>query len=392
MTVHVPVEVLARLGGEEFGWQVPALREELVTALIRSLPKDLRRNFVPAPDTARAVLAAWRRAASRCWRPCSANCTAAPAFWSPITAFDLDKLPVHLRVTFAVEAPDGTEIARGKDLEALQEQLAGRTRRAVADVVAGQVERTGLQTWPEDLDELPRTVERTVGSHAVRGYPGFVEAGAGVDVRVFATAAERDAAMTAGLRRLLRRSVPSPVKAMEKVLDPRTRLVLGSNPDGSLAALLEDCADAAVDALVSAPVWTKADFAALRGKVEGALPGTARQVLGGWRRCSPCFMRCSWRCLRDHREARPTRWPTSPNNSTACCHPDSSPPPVPPTSLIWRAISPRSPGGWTGFRTLPRRTPNGWPASTPCGMPTAKCCRHFRPPERWRRRCATSVG
>src|SRR6202020_2524370 len=58
VTVHVPVDVLARLGGDEFAWQVPALREELVTALIRSLPKDLRRNFVPAPDTARAVLAA----------------------------------------------------------------------------------------------------------------------------------------------------------------------------------------------------------------------------------------------------------------------------------------------------------------------------------------------
>ncbi len=280
VTVHVPVEVLARLGGEEFGWQVPALREELVTALIRSLPKDLRRNFVPAPDTARAVLAALAPGGEPLLEALQRELHRRTGILVPITAFDLDKLPVHLRVTFAVEAPDGTEIARGKDLEALQEQLAGRTRRAVADVVAGQVERTGLQTWPEDLDELPRTVERTVGSHAVRGYPGFVEAGAGADVRVFATAAERDAAMTAGLRRLLRRSVPSPVKAMEKGLDPRTRLVLGSNPDGSLAALLEDCADAAVDALVSAPVWTKADFAALRGKVEGALPGTARQVLG----------------------------------------------------------------------------------------------------------------
>ena len=280
VTVHVPVEVLARLGGEEFGWQVPALREELVTALIRSLPKDLRRNFVPAPDTARAVLTALAPGGEPLLEALQRELHRRTGILVPITAFDLDKLPVHLRVTFAVEAPDGTEIARGKDLEALQEQLAGRTRRAVADVVAGQVERTGLQTWPEDLDELPRTVERTVGSHAVRGYPGFVEAGAGADVRVFATAAERDAAMTAGLRRLLRRSVPSPVKAMEKGLDPRTRLVLGSNPDGSLAALLEDCADAAVDALVSAPVWTKADFAALRGKVEGALPGTARQVLG----------------------------------------------------------------------------------------------------------------
>ena len=56
VTVHVPVDVLARLGGEGFAWQVPALREELVVALLRALPKDVRRAFVPVPDTARAVL------------------------------------------------------------------------------------------------------------------------------------------------------------------------------------------------------------------------------------------------------------------------------------------------------------------------------------------------
>lgn len=68
VTVHVPIDVLARLGGDEFAWQVPALREELVTALIRSLPKDLRRNFVPAPDTARGAgrHRSGRRAAAAC--------------------------------------------------------------------------------------------------------------------------------------------------------------------------------------------------------------------------------------------------------------------------------------------------------------------------------------
>lgn len=76
----MPIDVLARLGGDEFAWQVPALREELVTALIRSLPKDLRRNFVPAPDAARAVLAGIDPGESRCWRRCSANYGAVAGF------------------------------------------------------------------------------------------------------------------------------------------------------------------------------------------------------------------------------------------------------------------------------------------------------------------------
>ena len=97
--------------------------------------------------------------------------------------------------------------------------------------------------------------------------PSLVDARTAVDITVFATATERDPAMAAGTRRLLRLSVPSPVKAVEKGLDPRTRLVLGANPDGSLAALLDDCADAAVDVLTPKPAWTKDEFSALRDRV-----------------------------------------------------------------------------------------------------------------------------
>nr|WP_205266968.1 ATP-dependent RNA helicase HrpA [Mycolicibacterium sphagni] len=279
VTVHIPVGVLARLGGDEFGWQVPALREELVTALIRSLPKDLRRNFVPAPDTARAVLADIQEGDEPLLEALQRELHRRTGILVPISAFELDKLPAHLRVTFAVEAADGTEVARGKDLELLQRQLAGSARQAVADAVASDLERSGLRAWPDDLDRLSDTVERTVGGHLVRGYPALVDAGAGVDVRVFATAAERDAAMKAGVRRLLRLAVPSPVKSLEKALDPRTRLVLGANPDGSLAALLDDCADAAVDVLAAKPVWTRTDFAALRDRVSAALASTTQEIV-----------------------------------------------------------------------------------------------------------------
>ncbi len=280
ITVHVPVEVLARLGGDEFAWHVPALREELVTALIRSLPKDLRRNFVPAPDTARAVLATLEPGTEPLLQSLQRALQRRTGVLVPIDAFDIDKLPSHLRVTFAVELADGTEVARGKDLEALQEQLAAPARQAVAEAVGDGLERSGLRGWPDDLDELPRTVERVSGGHTVRGYPAFVDAGGAVDVRVFATNAEQDAAMGPGLRRLLRLSTASPVKTIERQLNPRARLVLGANPDGSLAALLDDCADAAVAVLAAAPVWTHAEFTALRQRVADALAPTTLDIVG----------------------------------------------------------------------------------------------------------------
>ncbi len=276
VSVHIPVEVLARLGGDEFAWHVPALREELITALIRSLPKDLRRNFVPAPDTARAVLESLEPGAEPLVYALGRELHRLTGIRVPTDAFDLDKVPPHLRVTFIVESADGSEVARDKDLEALQQQLAGSTRQAVAAVVAGEWERHGLRGWPEDLAELPRTVEQVSGGHTVRGYPALVDTGTAVDIHVFATASEQRAAMAIGTRRLLRLSIPSPMKTVERGLDPRSKLMLSSNPDGSLAALLDDCADAAVDLLAPAPVWTRSEFASLR---EGAAQHLAATTL-----------------------------------------------------------------------------------------------------------------
>ncbi|WP_166907237.1 ATP-dependent RNA helicase HrpA [Mycobacterium sp. DL440] len=275
VTVHVPVGVLARLGGDGFAWQVPALREELVTALIKSLPKDLRRNFVPAPDTARAILGDIDPSAGSLLDEVQRELRRRSGILVPIDAFDLSKMPDHLRMTFAVES-DGKEVARGKDIEALREQLAVPVAQAVAAALGGDLERTGLRAWPEDLDELPRTVENVSGGHTVRGYPAFVDTGKAVDVKVFANPADQAAAMRLGLRRLLRLTAPSPVKVIERGLSTRTRLALNANPDGALAALLDDCADAAADVLMPKPVWTKAEFAGVLARAGKELVPTTQ--------------------------------------------------------------------------------------------------------------------
>jgi ATP-dependent helicase HrpA len=279
VTVHVPVDVLARIGGEEFAWQVPALREELVTALIRSLPKDLRRNFVPAPDTARALLADLTPGQEPLLDAVQRGLHSRTGVLVPLDAFDLTKIPSHLRVTFAVEDADGTEVARGKDLAVLQDELAAPVRRAVAAAVAGELERDRLHAWPADLDELPHQVERSTGGHLVRAFPALAAEGDVVALRVFATEAEQAAAMRAGTRRLLRLALPSPGKPVERTLTARARLVLGANPDGSLAALLDDCADAAVDALAPEPVWTRIEFEALRERVGAGLVATTQSIV-----------------------------------------------------------------------------------------------------------------
>jgi ATP-dependent helicase HrpA len=101
-----------------------------------------------------------------------------------------------------------------------------------------------------------------------------------VDLRVFATPVEQEGAMGPGTRRLLRLSIASPVKTVERQLDLRTRLALGANPDGSVSALLDDCADAATDALLATPAWTRAEFGALRDRVAQDLMSTTVDIVG----------------------------------------------------------------------------------------------------------------
>ena len=198
ITVHVPVEVLARLGGDEFAWHVPALREELVTALIRSLPKELRRNFVPAPDTARAVLDTLEPGAEPLLQSLQRALQRRTGVLVPIDAFDLDKLPSHLRVTFAVESADGTEVGARQGPRGAA-GATGRTgpggRRRSGRRRAGTKRAARLAR----RHRRPAAHRRAVsGGHTVRGFPAFVDAGSAVDVRVFATKAEQDAAMAPG--------------------------------------------------------------------------------------------------------------------------------------------------------------------------------------------------
>jgi ATP-dependent helicase HrpA len=272
VTVHIPLTVLNRVRVEGFDWQIPGLRAELATALIRSLPKAVRRNFVPAPDHAGEALARIT--------PYEGTFTGAlgralgdrvgiridPEDW------DLDRVPPHLRMTFRVEDERGRTAGEGKDLAELVQRLAPRVR-AVVSAGAEAVERSGLTSWP-DLDAIPRTYTRHRDGQVVQGFPALVDAGDTVAVRVLGTAAEQAAAMAAGTRRLLLLGTTPPVKAVLARLDNRAKLALAAAPHASGGALFADCVDAAVDALVAengGPAWDAAGFARLSAAVRAGL-------------------------------------------------------------------------------------------------------------------------
>ncbi|WP_428966684.1 ATP-dependent RNA helicase HrpA [Micromonospora fluostatini] len=279
VTVDIPLPMLNQVPAESFDWQVPGLREELVVALIRSLPKAVRRNFVPVPDHARAALAAITPGEEPLLDALTRQLRRMTGVTVPADAWDLAKLPPHLRVTFRVIGDEDKPVAEGKDLPALQRQLRQEVRQVVA-AAAPEVTRTGLTGW--EFGTLPRTIEQVRAGYAVTAYPALVDEGATVGVRVFDSEAEQAAAHWAGTRRLLRLTVPSPAKILQGRLSNEAKLALSRNPHGSVPALIEDAAGAAIDQLVAdagGPAWDADGFAALRDRVRADLVDTVVEVM-----------------------------------------------------------------------------------------------------------------
>ena len=279
VTVHIPLPVLNQVTPDGFDWQVPGLREELATQLIKSLPKALRRNFVPAPDTAKYALSRISPADGPLLHALADELEALRGVAVPDDAWDLASVPDHLRMTFRVVDERGRQVAEGKDIEALKRELAPKVRATISKA-ANSIEKAGL-TKPA-FGQLPKVFESKQRGHDVKAYPALVDEGASVAVRMLDTPAQQAHAMWSGTRRMLRLNLNSPMKFITRSLSNSSKLVLNRNPHGSVAALLEDCVDCAVDSLMAAaggPSWDEASFAVLLEKVRAGLNPAVLDVL-----------------------------------------------------------------------------------------------------------------
>ncbi|MEO5533869.1 MAG: ATP-dependent RNA helicase HrpA [Pseudolysinimonas sp.] len=270
VTVEIPVERLATVDAQPFEWLVPGLREELVTALLRALPKAIRKNVVPAADWARRLLPALDRELPLLPALAAAIRAATHAVVDP-AAFELDRVPANLAITYAAVDGRGTRLGASKDLAELRTRFAEKTRATVARAVAvatpgRELERAGLTTW--DFDELPAVVE----AGGVRGYPALVDAGSSVGIRVFATEDEALATHPRGALRLLALTVPSPVGYVRDHLTDAEKLALAASPYPSTAALWDDALLATLAAAAGdrAP-RDKPAFESLRAEVSAGL-------------------------------------------------------------------------------------------------------------------------
>jgi ATP-dependent RNA helicase HrpA len=279
VTVHVPLKLLPRLKPTGFDWLVPALRLELVTALIRSLPKELRRSLVPVPEVAAAVLERLQPRSEPLLDALARELERLRGVRVRRDAFDMSRLPPHLRIHFRVEQERGALVAFGDDLDALRERARPRLREELA-AAASPLERHGLREWT--IGELPRVVALPGTGEAVRGYPALVDEGGSVGVRVLETPEAQRGAMHAGTRKLIAMSVPSPIRHVQGRLGGAAQLALAGAPHASPRAVLEDATVAALEALMAeagGPAWDEPGFKRVRDHVAGHLADRTAQVV-----------------------------------------------------------------------------------------------------------------
>lgn len=305
VTVHIPLQVLNQVTDEGFDWQIPGLREDVVTELIRSLPKPIRRNYVPAPNFAKRFL----DTAVPLQEPLAVTLARElkRMVGVPVAPedFDWSRIPDHLKITFRIVDERRRKLAEDKDLEALRLQLKPKARQALSQAAAAtaerqggeSLERTGLTDWT--IGSLTRVFETRRAGQPVKAYPALVDDGPKantVSVRLFDTEAEQTEAMWKGTRRLILRNIPvNPAKFASEKLTNAQKLALSANPHGSIQALFDDCAMAAADKLIAdfgGPAWDESSYRKLYDKVRAEIVdmtvrtvGQVQQVLAAWQAC-----------------------------------------------------------------------------------------------------------
>jgi ATP-dependent helicase HrpA len=283
VTVHIPLLVLNQVTADGFEWSVPGFREELVTTLIKSLPKAIRRNIVPAPDHARQVLPHLDPSSGPLTDALARELRELRGVVIETADWDWSRVPEHLRMTFRVVDDKGKTVAESKDLAKLKERLKPKTTAAISKVASKAVsglEKSGLTDWT--FGDLPRSFSEHRNGLTVAGYPALVDEGKSVAIRLQETERDQAAAMWNGTRRLLLLTMPSVIDVVQRNLTNQQKMTLMAGPHRNVGELLDDAIAAAVDQLMAdahGPAWNLTAFSVLRDAVRSELADTVLTIL-----------------------------------------------------------------------------------------------------------------
>ncbi len=248
VTLVLPLALLNAVPAARLTWLVPGLLAEKVAELIRGLPKALRRNFVPAPDFARAFVETLRDAGEPhgpLLPALSTHLTRITGVEVGVADWDEAGVPVHLRFNVRLLDERGGVLAESRDLDALRAAHGTRAREQFARETATAIAREGITKW--DFGSLPASIDTDTGLAA---FPALVDAGESVAIRVFEQREEADAAHARGVRLLARIALADKLRGARKNAPLSPKVAIAYTAVDSPDRLREEVVDAAFDDLV----------------------------------------------------------------------------------------------------------------------------------------------
>ncbi|MBA5707840.1 ATP-dependent RNA helicase HrpA [Pseudomonas fulva] len=249
VTVRVPAPLLPSLPGERLEWLVPGLLEAKCVALVRNLPKALRKNFVPVPDFVKAALARMTFGQGALPQALGHELLRMTGARVPDEAWDesVSLVEGHLRMNIEVVDGQGKFLGEGRDLAELTARFAAASQAALA------VPRDAKSEQPvqaKAFSEVKPTAQQKIAGLSMTVYPALVEDNGTVREGRFSTQAEADFQHRRALQRLLLQQLAEPAKFLRGKLPGLTELGLLYRDMGRVDALVEDILLASLDSCI----------------------------------------------------------------------------------------------------------------------------------------------
>ena len=280
MTLTVPLAAVNQVDPKRLDWLAPGWQAERMAALLKSLPKALRRHFVPVPNYVQALLEVIEPGEQSLTEAMAGALQRMTGVAIPEEAWNPQAVPLHLQMRFRVVDADDQELAVGRDWAAIQQQLRGAARRSFAALPTPEFEREGVRDW--DFGELPEEVSFVRNGIQLRGYPALVaEANGTLALRVLDAPARAERATRAGLRRLIGWRLGPAFKALGRDLPNFQRMTLHYLGLGTQEQLREEMLDAMLDRafLRDEPLpRNRAAFEALLERGKTRLPAVRAEI------------------------------------------------------------------------------------------------------------------
>lgn len=216
VTLKIPLAILSQINEDKTAWLVPGLLEEKVLALIRGLPKALRKQFVPAPDFARAATGRLKSGDHNLLTELGKTLHQITGFEVRKSDWNPEKLPPHLKMRFEVINGKGVAIASRRDLDLIKSGLEGRIKEKPVTKKQQTFEREDIDDW--DFGVLPESIEIEQSGYTLRHYPALTKEGDKIALRLFPTMEEAHREMAAGLRQLILKKLNRELRYLDKNL------------------------------------------------------------------------------------------------------------------------------------------------------------------------------